>query len=622
CSTICLKIWGSDQRTLTLSVSMSTFGAPTQTGTNLFGSTSTQNNPGGAGGGLFGNAQQNATQPATTGTSLFGNPAPAATNPFGSTTTGSGTTGGGLFGNTTTNPSGGGLFGNTGTQPAAGGLFGGTANTQQPQSAAGGGGLFGNTNTQPSGGALFGNTGTQQQQPAGGSLFAGTSTATTQPSGGGLFGSTNAQQPAGGSLFGGASAQQLATGSSFGGATNQQPAGGGLFGSTTAQQQPAAGTGLFGNTTGQQPAGGSLFGSTTTQQQSTTGLFGGTTGTQAPTTGGLFGSTAGSNPLFGNKSPASIFGTQAVPTNTTTTTTPSLFGQSTQTPQPATSLFGQAQAKPAGSLFGSTAQPSTTGGLFGSTIAPPVVTSSSLLGLRPSQTSSIQQQSDPQSQFAALTQRIDAIAEAWNANSPQCRFQHYFYNLVDPSQVSLYGRPSNATNEALWQRAVRENPDPTCLVPVLALGFDALQTRVEAQTQQAAAQQEKLKASIRPEEEALRVALEEMEEEIRRPGGTSRMRAKLNGLWALVGAVNAARERGRKAGVDGATEWTVVDEDGLKQIAQILVDQQAGLEHLTKILQRDLKDLRVITGDGTEEEDLSSEKLYSSTSTLHASTLR
>ncbi|KAI6128226.1 WD40-repeat-containing domain protein [Pisolithus croceorrhizus] len=47
------------------------------------------------------------------------------------------------------------------------------------------------------------------------------------------------------------------------------------------------------------------------------------------------------------------------------------------------------------------------------------------------------------------------------------------------------------------------------------------------------------------------------------------MRGKLNELWALVGAVNAARERGKKVGVDGPTEWTVVDEEGLKQIAQI-----------------------------------------------------
>jgi hypothetical protein len=39
--------------------------------------------------------------------------------------------------------------------------------------------------------------------------------------------------------------------------------------------------------------------------------------------------------------------------------------------------------------------------------------------------------------------------------------KHYFYNVVDPRQVHLYGPPVNATNDALWQQAVRENPDPS-----------------------------------------------------------------------------------------------------------------------------------------------------------------
>ncbi|KAI6041469.1 nucleoporin complex subunit 54-domain-containing protein [Pisolithus marmoratus] len=587
----------------------SSFGTQNQPGTTPFGGTSTPN----AGTNLFGNPQQNTSQ---TGTSVFG-PAAPATNSANSTTTP-----GGLFGNTS-NP-GGGLFGNSSTQQqqsSSGGPFGGTANLQQQPTPG---------TAQPTGSNLFGNVGTQQQQQ--------------QPVSGSLFGNvpaTAAAQPTGGSLFGGSA--------------TQQPAGGGAFGGT--------GGSLFGNTNPQQQAGGSLFGGTTT----TGGASGSMSTPQQPATG-LFGSTSGANPLFGNKNPANIFGSQAAPAvATTTTTTPSLFGQ------PATSLSGQFQAKPSGTLFGSTVQPTRTGTLFGNSLTPPITSTSSLLGSRSSPTAVIQQQSDPQSQFTALTQRIDAIAEAWNPNSPQCRFQHYFYNLVDPGQASLYGRPPNATNESLWQRAVRDNPDPTCLVPVLALGFDALHMRVEAQSQQAAAQQEKLKelekrlaslkavhndnnmariqravsqntqishrllkliqhlhllipavrsSAIRPEEETLRVALEEIEEEVRRPGGTSKMRGKLNELWALVGAVNAARERGKKVGVDGPTEWTVVDEEGLKQIAQILADQHAGLEHLTKVLQRDLKDLRVITGNGGEGENLNTEKLYSSTSTLHASTLR
>ena len=89
--------------------------------------------------------------------------------------------------------------------------------------------------------------------------------------------------------------------------------------------------------------------------------------------------------------------------------------------------------------------------------------------------------------------------------------QHFFYNFVDPTQVHFYGRPSNAVNDAAWEKAVRENPDPSwyvwmtlhgqalfsrnpaSLVPVLAVGLDDLQQRVEAQTKQAAEHQEKLK---------------------------------------------------------------------------------------------------------------------------------
>ena len=67
-------------------------------------------------------------------------------------------------------------------------------------------------------------------------------------------------------------------------------------------------------------------------------------------------------------------------------------------------------------------------------------------------------------------------------------------------------------------------------------------------------------SAIRPEEEALRVRLEEIEEAVRR----GRLRGKLNELWAVVGAlVNGAK------GVQEGTEWTVVDDEGLAQIAQV-----------------------------------------------------
>jgi len=191
------------------------------------------------------------------------------------------------------------------------------------------------------------------------------------------------------------------------------------------------------------------------------------------------------------------------------------------------------------------------------------------------------------------------------------------------------------------------------LVPVLATSFDDLQKRVEAQTQQATGHQEKVKeirarierlserhvlanatrlqklgsaqvqlshrllrlvqhlhllipalrsSSIRPEEEALRAALEEIDGEIRRPGGMGRIVGKLNELWALVGAVNAMRGANSKGSTDGV-EWAVVDEEGLNQIVQILGEEQAGLTHLTKILKKDLRDIGVIYGEETMTEE-------------------
>lgn len=149
-------------------------------------------------------------------------------------------------------------------------------------------------------------------------------------------------------------------------------------------------------------------------------------------------------------------------------------------------------------------------------------------------------------------------------------------------------------------------------------------------------------SSIRPEEEQLRGQLEEIEDEIRR----GRFKGKLNELWALIGAVNAATERGRTGGAAG--EWAVVDEEGLGQIAQvrindcviagfgvlifpqILSEQQNGLAHLTKILQGNLKDLSVIMGgksgaaNGGEEQNSYGDDIstWGSTSTLRASALR
>lgn len=49
----------------------------------------------------------------------------------------------------------------------------------------------------------------------------------------------------------------------------------------------------------------------------------------------------------------------------------------------------------------------------------------------------------------------------------------------------------NASGDALLQQAMRENPDPSCLVPVKAVGLDALSVRSKEQTHQQALYQQK-----------------------------------------------------------------------------------------------------------------------------------
>ncbi|KAI0305093.1 nucleoporin complex subunit 54-domain-containing protein, partial [Multifurca ochricompacta] len=635
---------------------------PGQSG-GLFGNTNLNPQQPGQSGGLFSGASS--TINAGTGASTT-NTQPALFGPQPSTTQGQNTSAG-LF--TGTQPTGTGLFG-TGTtsgvqNQTSGGLFGSGTTPNQPQT---GGSLFGNptSNQSQTGGGLFGNSATPNQPQTGGGLFGNTATHGQPQTGGGLFGGGAAAQnqpQAGGSLFGNSNLfGSTATGNQgisgtgitgpFGG--QQQPASSGLFGNTGASSttQPTSG-GLFGNTgasTITQPTG-SLFGNTMQQPAASSGLFGSSTTTQQqpPMGGGLFGtSTAQQQPLMGG----GLFG------GTTTQQHPAagvgagtLFSSSTT---PGIGLFGSTNTGTTGAgtmsnlLGGQMAQQPTSGLLSGSN----TLGGGGLLSTKLS-TAPTQSQADPQTQFAQLQQRIEAIIGAWNPASPLNRFHHYFYNLVNPSQVHLYGRPSNATDESLWQKAVRENPDSTCLVPVLATGFDDLQKRVEAQTQQATAHQDKLReirarieklserhvltnaprlqklanaqaqltlrllrlvqhlhllipalrsSSIRPEEEALRAALEEIDGEIRRPGGMGRIIGKLNELWALVGAVNAMRGATSKGSTDGV-EWAVVDEEGLNQIVQILGEQQVGLTHLTKILQKDLRDIGVIYGEEMTEED-------------------
>jgi nuclear pore complex protein Nup54 len=75
-------------------------------------------------------------------------------------------------------------------------------------------------------------------------------------------------------------------------------------------------------------------------------------------------------------------------------------------------------------------------------------------------------------------------------------------------------------------------------------------------------------AAISPEEEALRAKLERLKDQVQRSLGSGGGRGRVNELWALLGAVKAAREREAGVGRD-ALEWKVVDQEGLERLATV-----------------------------------------------------
>lgn len=69
--------------------------------------------------------------------------------------------------------------------------------------------------------------------------------------------------------------------------------------------------------------------------------------------------------------------------------------------------------------------------------------------------------------------------------------QYYVYNIMDNQRAEYvkqngHQRTSADVNDALWNKALRENPDPARYYPHLIVGHDALKKRVGQQDEFAA----------------------------------------------------------------------------------------------------------------------------------------
>ena len=360
-----------------------------------------------------------------------------------------------------------------------------------------------------------------------------------------------------------------------------------------------------------QPASQSAFGSTS--------LFG---AASAPATSSSFsfGSTPASSSSF---SLSSTFGASQ-PASSSGFSFGS-FGQSSASQQPS---FGFGSFGSSGSSF--------TSSSFGS-FPNPATSSTSLFG--PSPTAPTGPPSLDSSASSVIQRQLAELRTAYDPSSTHCHFQSIFYNRIPPSaSPAAYAAPQHA-NAALWQRALRNNPDPARLTPTLAVGFGDLKKRREAQERARAVQQEALAAVRRSVDDmramhvaVTRAAVERLREQ--RDGHTLRLlqlvnrltcieakrmplvreevdyRSKVEGMAALVQReawlervkelerrvrLTAAHSGGGSAGgASGEVQLSVEDREKLRVI---LDTQTRALEFLMEVVKEDRKAMEAAAVD-------------------------
>ncbi|KAG9231569.1 nucleoporin complex subunit 54-domain-containing protein [Amylocarpus encephaloides] len=389
-----------------------------------------------------------------------------------------------------------------------------------------------------------------------------------------LFGNNNGGQATSG-LFGGLGQNKPQTSSLFGG-----------LGQTTEQQSQSQQTGgLFSNPgqiTQQQP-----------QQQQTSGLFGGLgQSTQQnqpqPQTGGMFGG----------------------------------LGQNNQQPQ---------QQQQSGGLFASVGnQQQQPGGIFSQS----QVQNVPQLGQSQAGGSLWQPGSAVKTREKSIPEQVATILSKWDTSSPNCAFQHYFYNRVDDNMVPFY-KPGPSENAKAWDEALSNKPGPG-FIPVLCVGFAQLGERIKTQQRNLANYNARLheinnslsnmlqshdtKTSIRAmdarrkhvvlkqrclalatkvqvlrnrgyamggDEEDLKTKLQALERGVSDPG----LGARGEEIWARMLTVQErAKLLKAEIGKSGSDIPEGLDEEMTRQAKKILEDYQTQLDHLKKELEAVQKD--------------------------------
>lgn len=243
-------------------------------------------------------------------------------------------------------------------------------------------------------------------------------------------------------------------------------------------------------------------------------------------------------------------------------------------------------------------------------------------------------QMDVAKQTVPISDQLQRVYNAWDPQSPQCAFQHYFYNRVPAEHASQYVMPPGQ-DPRKWEKAMLARPDPAS-VPVLAVGFTDLEKRTVLQNQQVNAYRVRLheindklaelsnrhdlhttvkllemrerhaklarralalavriqvlsnrSALLTPQEELLQRRSKELIQQADDPA----VFGSLNEAWARVKALKRIPEQNNKDVPAGAQlEWEK-DREQLETIVRVLAAQQKGITFLAQTLADDTQEV-------------------------------
>ncbi|KAJ8121963.1 hypothetical protein ONZ43_g1717 [Nemania bipapillata] len=248
----------------------------------------------------------------------------------------------------------------------------------------------------------------------------------------------------------------------------------------------------------------------------------------------------------------SLFGRPAAPAFGTSTSTPSLFGQTMSQPQ--------AQAQSQISPFGSSllAQPAAQQQLQQQQQQQqPQQPASSFLGTSQAMLqnrSAIWEQGRETISHKPVTEQLDLVKAKWDPKDPNTIFKYYFYNNVGEARVPFF-QPGPNDDVREWEQAAHDKPGPG-YVPVLCRGFGEVAERLKMQGARCLALATKVQVlrnrgyALDKDEDELKIKLETLDQNLTDPALSARTEELWSRLLLLRGYADTLRGEIERQGTE------------------------------------------------------------------------